>query len=169
MRAIRTEEKDTTARPGGRLAEGALSRGEKGALLEAELRRCWIEQWGQRGTRFTQSRTLQTELCRDPSLTVAFLLYLDVARRGSDFLKDGRQTVSPSHTVQCGLAEAHGEASSAAGAAEPAPRGWEAVSVAAEEPGYLEQASPRALLEVPSAERPDALCLCKREGCKTRR
>ena len=98
MRAIRTEEKDTIARPGGRLAEGALSRGEKGALLEAELRRCWIEQWGQRGTRFTQSRTLQTELCRDPSLTVAFLLYLDVARRGSDFLKDRRQT-SLRHTL----------------------------------------------------------------------
>ena len=30
MRAIRTEEKDTTDRPGGRLAEGTLSRGEKG-------------------------------------------------------------------------------------------------------------------------------------------
>lgn len=58
---------------------------------------------GSRRTRFTQSPMLQTELCRDPSLTVAFPLYLDVARRDSDFLKDGRQTVSPSHVAQCGL------------------------------------------------------------------
>ena len=151
--------------------EGDLRKGlwaeERRGSPEAELRWCWIEQWGQGGTRFTQSPTLQTELCRDPSLTVAFPLYLDVARRDSDFLKDGRQTVSPSHVAQCGLTRPMGRLHPQQARLSQLPEAARGAASLGRSRGTWSKVSARCWEGRPLTA--DALCLCKRGGHRTGR